>query len=78
MAILIFYRGYVKLQHGHSRTFVVSHPADLGPVKKIDFYWEYDMDVLQPRSLCLFWCNDHLYVSRIQVMEMDAPPDTRE
>ncbi|CAB3377364.1 pancreatic triacylglycerol lipase-like isoform X2 [Cloeon dipterum] len=69
--------GYVKLQHGHSRTFVVSHPAELGPIKKIDFYWEYDMDVLQPRSLCFFWCNDHLYVSRIQVMEMDVSQDSR-
>ncbi|KAF4517604.1 hypothetical protein B566_EDAN008595 [Ephemera danica] len=66
--------GYVKLQHGHSRTFVVSHPVELGTIRKVEFYWEYDMDVLQPRSLCFFWCNDHLYVSRIQLVEMDAPP----
>lgn len=64
--------GYVKLQHGQSRSFVVTHPTDVGKVRKVEFYWEYDMDVLQPRSLCFFWCNDHLYVSNIQVAEMDV------
>ncbi|KAJ4450311.1 hypothetical protein ANN_01731, partial [Periplaneta americana] len=64
--------GYVKLQHGQSRSFVVTHPTDVGKIRKVEFYWEYDMDVLQPRSLCFFWCNDHLYVSNIQVAEMDV------
>ncbi|XP_046985255.1 pancreatic triacylglycerol lipase-like isoform X1 [Schistocerca americana] len=63
--------GYVKLQHGQSRTFVVTHPMDVGPIRKVEFYWQYDMDVLQPRSLCFFWCNDHLYVSKIEVAEVD-------
>nr|CAD7443508.1 unnamed protein product [Timema bartmani] len=63
--------GYVKLQHGQSRSLVVTHPSDVGRLRKVEFYWEYDMDVLQPRSLCFFWCNDHLYVSAIEVAEMD-------
>ncbi|KAJ9576895.1 hypothetical protein L9F63_006513, partial [Diploptera punctata] len=62
--------GYVRLQHGQSRSFVVTHPAHAGKIRKVEFYWEYDMDVLQPRSLCILWCNDHLYVSKIQVEEM--------
>ncbi|XP_073976733.1 pancreatic triacylglycerol lipase-like isoform X1 [Rhodnius prolixus] len=61
--------GYEKLEHGTSRSFVVTHPEDIGPVRKIEFYWEYDMNVLQPRSICFLWCNDHLYISNIKVTE---------
>ncbi|KAL1116690.1 hypothetical protein AAG570_005162, partial [Ranatra chinensis] len=61
--------GYEKMEHGTSRSFVVGRPEDIGVVKKIEFYWEYDMNVLQPRSICFFWCNDHLYVASIRVSE---------
>nr|XP_018901056.1 PREDICTED: pancreatic triacylglycerol lipase-like isoform X2 [Bemisia tabaci] len=61
--------GYEKLEHGTSRSFVVTHPDDIGKVRRVEFYWEYDMDVLQPRSICFLWCNDHLYVSSIRVTE---------
>lgn len=61
--------GYEKLEHGTSRSFVVTHPEDVGTINKVEFYWEYDMDVLQPRSLCFLWCNDHLYVANIKVTE---------
>lgn len=57
------------MEHGTSRSFVVTHPDDIGKVKRVEFYWEYDMDVLQPRSICFFWCNDHLYVGSIGVTE---------
>ncbi|KAL0276804.1 UNVERIFIED_CONTAM: hypothetical protein PYX00_004295 [Menopon gallinae] len=63
---------YLRLQHGTTRSFVVSHQIDTGRVKKLEFFWEYDMNVLHPGTLCLFWCNDHLYVSRIAVEEMDS------
>ncbi|KAG8228722.1 hypothetical protein J437_LFUL009404 [Ladona fulva] len=69
--------GYIRLQHGESKTFVVSHSTDLGPspVRKVELSWEYDGDMLSPRSLCLFfWCNDHLYVSQVEVSPMDEPP----
>ncbi|PSN39632.1 hypothetical protein C0J52_13799 [Blattella germanica] len=62
--------GYVRLQHGQSRSFVVAHPTDVEKIRKVEFYWEYDMDYLQPRSLCFLWCNDHLYVAKIHVEEM--------
>ncbi|GLH06117.1 Phospholipase A1 1 [Gryllus bimaculatus] len=76
-------QGFMKISlqsdtnHGQTRSFVVTHPTDLGPVRRLDFYWEYDMDVLQPRSLCFFWCNDHLYVSRIEVAEVDMSPRSK-
>lgn len=63
--------GYERMEHGTSRSFVVTHPDDIGQVKRVEFYWEYDMDVLQPRSICFFWCNDHLYVSSIGVTEAE-------
>lgn len=64
--------GYERMEHGTSRSFVVTHPDDIGQVKRVEFYWEYDMDVLQPRSICFFWCNDHLYVSSVGVAEADG------
>ncbi|XP_071443298.1 pancreatic lipase-related protein 2-like [Hetaerina americana] len=69
--------GYIRLQHGESKTFVVSHSTDVGPgpVRKVELSWEYDGDMLSPRSLCLFfWCNDHLYVSQVEVSPMDLSP----
>ncbi|XP_046392749.1 pancreatic lipase-related protein 2-like isoform X2 [Ischnura elegans] len=69
--------GYIRLQHGESKTFVVSHSTDVGPgpVRKVELNWEYDGDMLSPRSLCLFfWCNDHLYVSQVEVSPMDLAP----
>lgn len=59
--------GYEKLEHGTSRSFVVSHPEEIGPVSRVEVYWEYDMNVLQPRSICFLWCNDHLYISSVRV-----------
>lgn len=64
----------MKLEHGTTHTVVVSHPADLGgKIRKMELNWEYDMNVLEPRSLCLFWCNDHLYVKSVSVDEMEFP-----
>lgn len=66
--------GDMKLEHGATYTTVVSHPVDLGGnVKKVELSWEYDMNVLEPRTLCLFWCNDHLYVKNVLVEEMEMP-----
>lgn len=72
--ILSTYSGYMKLQHGTSRSFVVSHPVDVRNIRKVEFFWEYDMNVLEPRSICWLWCNDHLFLSRITVAEMDIAP----
>lgn len=64
----------MRLEHGTTHTVVVSHPADLGgKIRKMELNWEYDMNVLEPRSLCLFWCNDHLYVKSVSVDEMEFP-----
>lgn len=64
----------MKLEHGSSYSMVISHPTDLGGnIKRIELSWEYDMNVLEPRTLCLFWCNDHLYVKSIAVDEMELP-----
>ncbi|KAK9878125.1 hypothetical protein WA026_021142 [Henosepilachna vigintioctopunctata] len=66
--------GDVKLEHGTTYTTVVTHPADLGGnIKKIEMNWEYDMNVLEPRTLCLLWCNDHLYIKKVYIDEMEFP-----
>ncbi|XP_011306823.1 pancreatic triacylglycerol lipase isoform X4 [Fopius arisanus] len=69
--------GYMKLEHGTTRRIVVAHPGgaanDLGKIRRVELSWAYDMDVLQPRSLCFFWCNDKLYVDNIVVDMMELP-----
>lgn len=69
--------GYMKLEHGSTVRMVVAHPAgafaSLGKIKRVELSWTYDMDVLQPRSLCFFWCNDRLYVNSVTVDIMELP-----
>ncbi|RZF32737.1 hypothetical protein LSTR_LSTR005930 [Laodelphax striatellus] len=65
--------GYERFEHGTSRSFVVTHPEEVGEVRRVELYWEYDMDVLQPRSLCFLWCNDHLYVASVHVAMATTP-----
>ena len=66
--------GETKLEHGTTFTSVVSHPADLGGnIKKVELSWEYELNVLEPKTICIFWCNDHLYVESISVDEMAMP-----
>lgn len=31
------------------------------------------MNVLEPRSLCILWCNDRLYVKSVLVDQMELP-----
>ncbi|KAG7299776.1 hypothetical protein JYU34_016785 [Plutella xylostella] len=65
---------YVKLEHGTTYTIVVTNPMDLGgKVRKVELSWEYDMNVLEPRSLCILWCNDRLYVKSVLVDQMELP-----
>ena len=81
LIIFIFFTynhsGYMKLEHGSTVRMVVAHPAgtstSLGKIRRVELSWTYDMDVLQPRSLCFFWCNDRLYVNSVTVDVMELP-----
>lgn len=66
-----------RMEHGSSYQIVITNPHDLGEkFKKIEMNWAHEMNVLEPRSLCLLWCNDHLYVKSITVETLHMP--TRE
>ncbi|XP_033223397.1 pancreatic triacylglycerol lipase-like isoform X2 [Belonocnema kinseyi] len=69
--------GYMKLEHGTTTRMVVAHPGgstgEIGKIRRVELSWAYDMDVLQPRSLCFFWCNDRLYVNSLVVDIMELP-----
>lgn len=75
--LLVSFSGYMKLEHGTTARIVVAHPTgsigNIGKVRRVELSWVYDMDVLQPRSLCFFWCNDRLYVNSVSVDAMDLP-----
>ncbi|XP_050314359.1 pancreatic triacylglycerol lipase-like [Anthonomus grandis grandis] len=63
-----------KLEHGTTYVTVIAHPLDLaGNIRKVELNWAYDMNVLEPKSLCLFWCNDHLYVRSVIVDQLEMP-----
>uniref|UniRef100_A0A1B0GN74 Uncharacterized protein n=2 Tax=Phlebotomus papatasi TaxID=29031 RepID=A0A1B0GN74_PHLPP len=68
-------RGTARLEHGTTYQVVVTNPHDLGDrIRKVELNWTHEMNVLQPRSLCLlFWCNDHLYVKSVTVEIMQMP-----
>ncbi len=64
----------MKLEHGTTTRMVIAHPGgDIGKIRRVELSWAYDMDVLQPRSLCFFWCNDRLYVNNVVVDMMEIP-----
>lgn len=75
--LFISFSGYMKLEHGTTTRIVVAHPTgsigNIGKIRRVELSWVYDMDVLQPRSLCFFWCNDRLYVNSVSVDAMDLP-----
>jgi pancreatic triacylglycerol lipase len=67
-------KGTSKFEHGTTYIIVVTNPHDLGErISKVELNWTHEMNVLEPRSLCLFWCNDHLYVKSITVDMMQMP-----
>lgn len=67
-------RGTTRLEHGTKYQVVVTNPHDLGDkIRKVELNWSHDMNVLEPRTLCLFWCNDHLYVRSVTVEMMQMP-----
>lgn len=70
-------RGTVRLEHGSTYQVVITNPYDLGDkIRKVELSWSHDMNVLEPRTLCILWCNDHLYVRSVTVDLMQMP--TRE
>lgn len=67
-------RGTSRFEHGSVYQIVVTNPHDVGDrIKKVELNWAHEMNVLEPRSLCLFWCNDHLYVRSVTVDIMQMP-----
>lgn len=67
-------KGTARLEHGSTYQVVVTNPHDLGDrIRKVELNWAHEMNVLEPRSLCLFWCNDHLYVKSLMVDAMQMP-----
>lgn len=67
-------KGTARLEHGSTYQVVVTNPHDLGDrIRKVELNWAHEMNVLEPRSLCLFWCNDHLYVKSLMVDTMQMP-----
>uniref|UniRef100_A0A182P9X9 Lipase domain-containing protein n=1 Tax=Anopheles epiroticus TaxID=199890 RepID=A0A182P9X9_9DIPT len=67
-------KGTARLEHGTTYQVVVTNPHDLGDrIRKVELSWTHDMNVLEPTTLCLFWCNSHLYVKSIQVETMQMP-----
>lgn len=67
-------KGTARLEHGSTYQVVITNPHDLGDrIRKVELNWAHEMNVLEPRSLCLFWCNDHLYVKSLMVDTMQMP-----
>lgn len=65
----------IQMAHGNSLTFWIESALDLGiNVEKVEVFWYYYSDYMNPNTYCLWSCNDQLYVanvtlSNITVME---------
>ncbi|CRL07123.1 CLUMA_CG020119, isoform A [Clunio marinus] len=67
-------KGTQRFEHGKSYIIVVTNANELADrVNKVELNWSHEMNVLEPRTLCLFWCNDHLYVKSVSVDIMQMP-----
>lgn len=67
-------KGTARFEHGTTYQVVIINPFDLGEkISKVELNWMHDMNVFEPRTLCLFWCNDHLYVKSVTVDMMQMP-----
>lgn len=61
--------------HGQAHFFLHVQDEDIGRIQRMELHWDYDSSIFDPGSLCGLFCNDHLYVSSIEVSEMNYYPE---
>lgn len=67
-------RGTTRFEHGSIYQVIITNQHDLGDkIRKVELNWSHDINVLEPRTLCILWCNDHLYVKSVTVDLMQMP-----
>ena len=47
--------------------------VNVGKIQRVELHWKYDTGILHP---CGLFCNDHLYVTSIEVSELSNYPES--
>ncbi|XP_059098769.1 pancreatic triacylglycerol lipase-like isoform X2 [Tigriopus californicus] len=54
-------------EHGESYFFVLTSPHDIGWTTRVELGWEYQSELLNPQTYCLWSCNRGLYVQSLNL-----------
>lgn len=65
-----------KFAHGQSTFLLYIDPFNVGNIQRVELYWKYDATITHPGSTCGLFCNDHLYVSSVEISELNNYPES--
>jgi len=65
-----------KFIHGEDALYVYIVAEDVGRIQRVSLTWNYDGLVVDPGSVCGLFCNDHLYVSSVEISELNNYPES--
>jgi len=66
-----------RFDHGRTKSFLMTSHVDLAHIIRAEFHWKYDDSLTNPGSYCwLLLCNRALYVSYVEISNLDYYPET--
>jgi pancreatic triacylglycerol lipase len=65
-----------KFIHGEDALYIYIVAEDVGRIQRVSLTWNYDGLVIDPGSVCGLFCNDHLYVSSVEISELNNYPES--
>jgi len=65
----------VKYVHGTDTYTLYVDDLNVGRIQRVELQWHYDASILDPGSHCGIFCNDHVYVSSVEISELNNYPE---
>lgn len=66
-----------RFDHGRTKSFLLKSHVDVAHIVRAEFHWNYDDTLTNPGSYCwLLLCNRTLYVSFVEISNLDYYPET--
>ena len=65
-----------EFSHGVDNFLLFIDALNVGNVQRVELYWNYDGTIVHPGSTCGLFCNDHLYVSSVEISELNNYPES--
>lgn len=61
--------------HGTDTYTLYVDAMNVGNIQRVELEWNYDGSVINPGTVCGLFCNDHVYVSSVEISEMNNYPE---